>query len=214
MEYVISIIPQMLDGLRTTFEVFVLTIVFSIPLGFLLALGRISSFKPLQAIIAVYVWILRGTPLMLQLFFFYFALPAVGIRFSDFSAAIIAFVCNYAAYFCEIFRSGIQAIPVGQYEAAQTLGMNYLQTLKRIIMPQMFAIILPPLSNETITLVKDTSLVYVLAMNDLMRTTRNIVQRDFDIAPFFVAACFYLAATLVLTVLFDRLEDRYSRYDK
>ncbi|MDY6029685.1 MAG: amino acid ABC transporter permease [Acidaminococcaceae bacterium] len=214
MDYIVSIIPQMFGGLKTTFDVFAFTILFSIPLGFLLAVGRMSSFRPLQAIIAMYVWALRGTPLMLQLFFFYFALPAVGIRFSDFEAAILAFVCNYAAYFCEIFRSGIQAIPVGQYEAAQTLGMNYLQTLRRVIMPQMFAVILPPLSNETITLVKDTSLVYVLAMNDLMRTTRNIVQRDFDITPFFVAACFYLAATLFLTVVFDRLENKYSRYDK
>ena len=204
----------MFSGIQVTFEVFICTICLSIPFGLLLALGRMSNITPLQKIIGFYVWVLRGTPLMLQLFFFYFALPAVGILLSDFSAAVVAFVCNYAAYFCEIFRSGIGAIPKGQYEAAHTLGMSYTQTMRRIIMPQVFRIILPPLSNETITLVKDTSLVYVLAMNDLMRTTSNLVQRDFNILPFAVAAAFYLLCTLVFTVLFDHLEKHFSRYVK
>ncbi len=214
MDYVIRIIPQMFEGSIVTAQIFFCTIILSLPLGLILSLGRVSRFKVLQSIIAFYVWIMRGTPLMLQLLFFYFALPAVGVRFDDFTAAMIAFVLNYAAYFCEIFRSGIQAIPKGQYEAAHTLGMNYVQTMRRIIMPQVFRIILPPVSNETITLVKDTSLVYVLAMNDLMRTTRNLVQRDFDITPFLVAGVFYLLATLVLTVMFEKLEQRFSRYDQ
>lgn len=214
MDYVIRIIPQMLEGSIVTAQIFFCTIILSLPLGFILSIGRVSRFKLIQKLIAFYVWIMRGTPLMLQLLFFYFALPAVGIRFDDFTAAMIAFVLNYAAYFCEIFRSGIQAIPKGQYEAAHTLGMNYIQTMRRIIMPQVFRIILPPVSNETITLVKDTSLVYVLAMNDLMRTTRNLVQRDFDITPFLVAGVFYLLATLVLTVMFEKLEQRFSRYDQ
>lgn len=214
MDYVIRIIPQMFEGCIVTAQIFFCTIILSLPLGLILSLGRVSRFKPLQGIIAFYVWIMRGTPLMLQLLFFYFALPAVGIRFDDFTAAMIAFVLNYAAYFCEIFRSGIQAIPKGQYEAAHTLGMNYVQTMRRIIMPQVFRIILPPVSNETITLVKDTSLVYVLAMNDLMRTTRNLVQRDFDITPFLVAGVFYLLATLVLTIMFEKLEQRFSKYDQ
>jgi len=154
---------------------------------------------------------LRGSPLMLQMLFVYFALPSIGIYFEDFTAAIIAFVLNYAAYFCEIFRSGIQAVPKGQYEAAHALGMNYWQTLTRIIMPQVFRIVLPPISNETITLIKDTSLVYVLAMNDLMRTTRNLVQRDFSIVPFLVAAVFYLLATLIFTLGFERLERYFNR---
>ena len=214
MDYVIRIIPQMFEGSIVTAQIFFCTIILSLPLGLILSLGRVSRFKVLQSIIAFYVWIMRGTPLMLQLLFFYFALPAVGVRFDDFTAAMIAFVLNYAAYFCEIFRSGIQAIPKGQYEAAHTLGMNYVQTMRRIIMPQVFRIILPPVSNETITLVKDTSLVYVLAMNDLMRTTRNLVQRDFDITPFLVAGVFYLLATLVLTVMFEKLEQRFSRNDQ
>lgn len=214
MDYIIRIIPQMLDGSIVTAQVFLITIVLSIPLGVLLSLGRVSSITLLQKVIGLYVWLLRGTPLMLQLFFVYYALPAVGIRLDDFEAALVAFVLNYAAYFCEIFRAGIQAVPKGQYEAARTLGMDYVQTMRRIVLPQVFRLILPPVSNETITLVKDTSLVYVLAMNDLMRTTRNLVQRDFDITPFLVAGVFYLLATLVLTMLFERLEKRFSRYDQ
>ncbi len=214
MDYIIKIIPQMLEGSIVTAQVFLITIVLSIPLGVLLSLGRVSSITLLQKVIGLYVWLLRGTPLMLQLFFVYYALPAVGIRLDDFEAALVAFVLNYAAYFCEIFRAGIQSVPKGQYEAARTLGMNYVQTMRRIILPQVFRLILPPVSNETITLVKDTSLVYVLAMNDLMRTTRNLVQRDFDITPFLVAGVFYLLATLVLTMLFERLEKRFSRYDQ
>lgn len=213
MDYVMNIIPQMLDGCLVSFQVFIITIVLSIPLGVLLSLGRVSGIKPLQALIGCYVWILRGTPLMLQIFFVYFVLPSVGIRLPDFESAIVAFVLNYAAYFCEIFRAGIQAIPQGQYEAAHTLGMNYVQTMRRIVLPQVVRIILPPISNETITLVKDTSLVYVLAMNDLMRTARNLVQRDFSITPFIVAAVFYLVATLILTFVFEKLEKRFSKYD-
>lgn len=214
MDYIIRIIPQMLEGSIVTAQVFLITIVLSIPLGVLLSLGRVSSITLLQKVIGLYVWLLRGTPLMLQLFFVYYALPAVGIRLDDFEAALVAFVLNYAAYFCEIFRAGIQAVPKGQYEAARTLGMDYVQTMRRIVLPQVFRLILPPVSNETITLVKDTSLVYVLAMNDLMRTTRNLVQRDFDITPFLVAGVFYLLATLVLTMLFERLEKCFSRYDQ
>ena len=217
MDYIISIIPQMLLGTVDTLRLFFITIVLAIPLGILLAFCRVSSFKILRNVVAAYVYVLRGTPLMLQLLFVYFGLPfipVIGIRLDDFPAAVLAFVLNYGAYFCEIFRAGIQAIPKGQYEAAKTLGMNYVQTMKRIILPQVFKIILPPVSNETITLVKDTSLVYVLAMNDLMRTARNLVQRDFSITPFIVAAVFYLLATLILTLVFERLEKRFSRYDQ
>ena len=198
MDYIISIIPQMLLGTVDTLRLFFITIVLAIPLGILLAFCRVSSFKILRNAVAAYVYVLRGTPLMLQLLFVYFGLPfipVIGIRLDDFPAAVLAFVLNYGAYFCEIFRAGIQAIPKGQYEAAKTLGMNYVQTMKRIILPQVFKIILPPVSNETITLVKDTSLIYVLAMNDLLRTTRNLVQRDFNIMPFVVAAVFYLVMT-------------------
>ena len=208
MDYIISILPQMWLGTIETLKLFFITIILSIPLGILLALARVSSLSSLRSAVGVYVWLLRGTPLMLQLLFVYYGLPfipGIGIRLDDFQAAIFAFVLNYAAYFCEIFRAGIQAIPKGQYEAARTLGMNYVQTMRRIVLPQV--------SNETITLVKDTSLIYVLAMNDLLRTTRNLVQRDFSITPFLVAGVFYLLMTLVLTYGFDKLEKRFSKYD-
>ncbi len=216
MDYIISIIPQMLMGTVDTLRLFFITIVLAIPLGILLAFCRVSSFKLLRDIVAAYVYVLRGTPLMLQLLFVYFGLPfipVIGVRLDDFPAAVLAFVLNYGAYFCEIFRAGLQAIPKGQFEAAKTLGMNYAQTMRRIILPQVFKIILPPVSNETITLVKDTSLIYVLAMNDLLRTTRNLVQRDFNIMPFVVAAVFYLVMSMILTYGFNKLEKHFARWD-
>ena len=216
MDYIISIIPQMLMGTVDTLRLFFITIVLAIPLGIILAFCRISPFKLLRDVVAAYVYVLRGTPLMLQLLFVYFGLPfipVIGVRLDDFPAAVLAFVLNYGAYFCEIFRAGLQAIPKGQFEAAKTLGMNYTQTMRRIILPQVFKIILPPVSNETITLVKDTSLIYVLAMNDLLRTTRNLVQRDFNIMPFVVAAVFYLVMTLILTYGFNKLEKHFARWD-
>ncbi|HAT97702.1 MAG: amino acid ABC transporter permease [Acidaminococcaceae bacterium] len=216
MDYIISIIPQMLMGTVDTLRLFFITIVLAIPLGILLAFCRVSSFSLLRNVVAAYVYVLRGTPLMLQLLFVYFGLPfipVIGVRLDDFPAAVLAFALNYGAYFCEIFRAGIQAIPKGQYEAAKTLGMNYVQTMRRIILPQVFKIILPPVSNETITLVKDTSLIYVLAMNDLLRTTRNLVQRDFNIMPFVVAGVFYLVMTLILTYGFNKLEKHFARWD-
>ena len=216
MDDIISIIPQMLMGTVDTLRLFFITIVLAIPLGILLAFCRVSSFKLLRDVVAAYVYVLRGTPLMLQLLFVYFGLPfipVIGVRLDDFPAAVLAFVLNYGAYFCEIFRAGLQAIPRGQFEAAKTLGMNYAQTMKRIILPQVFKIILPPVSNETITLVKDTSLIYVLAMNDLLRTTRNLVQRDFNIMPFVVAAVFYLVMSMVLTYGFNKLEKHFARWD-
>ncbi len=203
----------MLDGSEITLEIFAVTLVLALPLGMLAALGRLSQLKLLSRLVEFYVWIMRGTPLMLQLLFVYFALPMVGIRLPDLAAALLAFTLNYAAYFAEIFRAGIQSVPRGQYEAARTLGMSYPQTMRRIILPQVFRMVLPPVSNETINLVKDTSLVYILAMNDLLRVARTIVQREFDMTPFLIAAVFYLAMTFVLTWGFKKLEAYYGKYD-
>ena len=136
----------------------------------------------------------------------------VGVRLNDLSSALLAFTMNYAAYFAEIFRAGIQSIPRGQYEASKTLGFTYVQTMRHIIIPQMIARVLPPVSNETINLVKDTSLIYILAMNDLLRVARTIVQREFDMTPFVIAAVFYLVMTFVLTWVFNRLEAHYAKY--
>ena len=217
MDYIATILPPLLQGSAVTLQVFLITLVLAVPLGLGLALVRISRFKFLGGLVNGYIWLMRGTPLMLQMLFIYFALPfipVIGVRLPDFPSAILAFVLNYSAYFAEIFRAGIQSIDRGQYEGAKVLGLSYPQTMRRIVLPQVIKRILPPMSNETITLVKDTSLIYVLAMNDLLRAARGIVQRDFTTSPFVVAAAFYLIMTLVLTYGFQRLEKKYAVYDE
>ncbi|WP_298587892.1 amino acid ABC transporter permease [uncultured Selenomonas sp.] len=214
MEQIMGTALLMTEGAQITLEIFCVTLLLSLPLGLLVALCRISKLGPLRLLMEFYIWLMRGTPLMLQLLFVYFALPMVGIRLPDIAAALLAFTLNYAAYFAEIFRAGIQSIGRGQYEAAKSLGMTYTQTMRRIIVPQMIRHVLPPVSNETINLVKDTSLIYILAMNDLLRVARTIVQREFDMTPFFVAAVFYLAMTFVLTWGFKKLEAYYGKYDE
>ena len=216
MSYLLDILSPLLQGTQVTLQVFLLTLLLALPLGLGLALLRLSRRAWLGRLVSGYVWLMRGTPLMLQMLFIYFALPfvpVVGIRLPDFPAAILAFTLNYAAYFAEIFRAGIQSVDRGQYEASKVLGLNYVQTMRRIVLPQMVKRILPPLSNETITLIKDTSLIYVLAMNDLLRAARGIVQRDFTTSPFVVAAAFYLLMTLVLTWAFQRMEKKVAVYD-
>ena len=212
MDKTLDTIRLMLEGSGITLEIFCVTLALSLPLGLFVALGRLSHFRPLSRILEIYIWIMRGTPLMLQLLFVYFALPMVGILLPDIAAALLAFVLNYAAYFAEIFRAGIQAVPRGQFETARVLGMSGPLTMRRIILPQVLRITLPPVSNETINLVKDTSLVYILAMNDLLRVARTIVQREFDMTPFLIAGIFYLAMTAVLTYGFKKLEAHYGRY--
>jgi len=214
MDHLANTVLQMLEGSELTLEIFCITLVLSLPLGMLAALGRLSKLRPLSRVVELYIWIMRGTPLMLQLLFVYFALPMIGIKLPDIAAALLAFTLNYAAYFAEIFRAGIQSVPKGQYEAAKTLGMSYSQTMRRIILPQVIRMVLPPISNETINLVKDTSLIYILAMNDLLRVARTIVQREFDMTPFVIAGIFYLVMTAVLTWGFKRLEAHYGRYAK
>ncbi|HPE03463.1 MAG TPA: amino acid ABC transporter permease [Thauera sp.] len=216
MDYILSILGPLAEGSLVTLQLFLITLLLAVPLGLGLALVRISRFRVASQAVNGYIWLMRGTPLMLQMLFIYYALPfvpGVGIRLPDFPAAIVAFALNYAAYFAEIFRAGIQSIDRGQYEGAKVLGFSYGQTMRRIVLPQVIKRILPPMSNETITLIKDTSLIYVLALNDLLRAARGIVQRDFTITPFIVAAGFYLIMTLVLTWLFQRLEKRHAVYD-
>ncbi|HNL42508.1 MAG TPA: amino acid ABC transporter permease [Ottowia sp.] len=215
MDYLLRILPPLLDGAGVTLGLFFITLALSLPLGLALALARLSRFAALRHAVSGFIWLMRGTPLMLQLLFVYYALPfvpVIGVRLPDYPAAVVAFTLNYAAYFAEILRAGIQSIDRGQYEGAKALGMSYAQTMRRIVMPQVWRGSLPPLANETITLVKDTSLIYVLALNDLLRAARGIVQRDFSITPFVVAAAFYLLMTLVLTWIFQRLERRHATH--
>ena len=214
MDSLLHTVLLMLEGTEITLTIFTITLVLALPIGLLAALARISGFKPLSLLMEFYIWLMRGTPLMLQLLFVYFALPMVGIMLPDMAAALLAFTLNYAAYFAEIFRAGILSISKGQFEAAKSLGMTYPQTMRRIVIPQMIRYVLPPVSNETINLVKDTSLIYILAMNDLLRVARTIVQREFDMTPFVVAGVFYLAMTFILTWVFKKLEAHYAKYDQ
>src|SRR5262245_17217985 len=153
MDYLLKILPPLLEGTGVTLQVFGITFVLAVPLGLALALGRISRWGVLRQAVNAYIWLMRGTPLMLQMLFIYFALPfvpVIGVRLPDFPAAIVAFVLNYAAYFAEIFRAGIQSIDRGQYEGAKALGFTYAQTMRRIVLPQMVRRVLPPVANETI----------------------------------------------------------------
>lgn len=211
-DYIINTAIAITKGFKVTYSLLFTTLLLSLPLGLLVALARISKSRLLQYVSGTYIWLLRGTPLLLQVFFIYFGLPAFGITFDSMTAAIVAFSLNYAAYFAEIFRSGIQSIDRGQYESADVLGLSYPQTMKRIIIPQMAKRVLPPVSNEVITLVKDTALVFGIGLLDTLRTAQIIVTRDFNITAFVIAGIFYLINTLILTIVFNRLEQKYSYY--
>ncbi len=204
----------MLEGSVMTVKLFVITLVLSLPLGLPFALGSNSRILPVKALCRAYVWIFRGTPLLLQLFFFYFFFPLVlGLQISGFAAAVLTYVLNYAAYFAEIYRGGINSIDKGQYEAAHALGLSRRQTMLDIIMPQTMKAILPPVVNEAITLVKDTALASTLPIVELMKATNSAVNGTTSMIPFFCAAAIYLIMTFVLTVLAGRLEKYFKRYD-
>lgn len=215
LDYFTSILKPMLQGSQMTILLFFISIVLSIPLGFLLTLAVKSRFKPLSWLAQAYIYIMRGTPLLLQLLIICFGLPMIpGIGqylvLDRFTAACIGFILNYAAYFAEIFRGGLLAIDKGQYEAAQVLGLNKFQTTTRIILPQMFRIAIPALANESVTLVKDTALLYAVAVPELLHYAETAVNRDFTIFPFFVAGAIYLIMTLVLTLIFKWIEHRFT----
>lgn len=213
-DYLVSILKPMLEGARATILLFVIAIVASIPLGFLLTLAVNSKFKPLSWLANTYIYLMRGTPLLLQLLFFVFGLPLIPVIgeyliMDRFAAAALAFVLNYAAYFAEIFRGGLLSIDKGQYEAAQVLGLNKWQTTTRIVIPQMIRIALPALANESVTLVKDTALLYAVAVPELLHFAQTAVNRDFTIVPFVMAGIIYLLITAVLTLVFKWLERRF-----
>lgn len=198
-----------LKGLGLTVNLYMLTMVFSLPLGVLLSLGRLKNKGLLNNIILFYTSLFRGTPLLLQLFFVYYGIPMiVGIRFTPFMAAVVTFIINYAAYFCEIFRGSILGIDNGQYEAAKVLGMSYWQTMVRIIIPQSLITALPPLSNEAIALIKDTSLVSAIGMAEILRNSKELVTRDFSVVPFIICAVLYLLMSVVVIAFFKKLEEK------
>ena len=212
MEKLFDIFLLMLDGTQITLEIFFVTLLLSLPLGMMAALGRLSSLKIISRIVEFYIWIMRGTPLMLQLLFVYFALPMIGIRLPDIAAALLAFTLNYAAYFAEIFRGGIEAIPKGQYEAAEILGYGKTQTFFRIILPQVIKTILPSVTNEVITLVKDTSMAFTLAYNEMFSLAKQIAASQTSFMPFVIAGVFYFIANYVVAFVMEFIEKKLSYY--
>ncbi|WP_400162041.1 amino acid ABC transporter permease [Brevibacillus sp. TJ4] len=214
IDYLITITVPMLEGAQMTVLLFLIAIICSIPLGFLITLMAKSSNRGLAGFAHAYIYVMRGTPLLLQLLFICFGLPLLPfigeyLVMDRFVAACVGFVLNYAAYFAEIFRGGLLAIDKGQYEAAQVLGFSKWQTTRKIILPQMFRVALPAVANESITLVKDTALLYAVAVPELLHFAQTAVNRDFTIVPFFIAGVIYLLMTLVLTMFFKWLEKRY-----
>lgn len=212
MQYIFDILPSLLNGSLVTLQVFFVVLILSIPLGVVLAFLMQLPFKPLHWLLNIYIWIMRGTPLLLQLIFLYYVLPSAGISFERMPAAIIAFTLNYAAYFAEIFRGGIEAIPTAQYEAAKVLKLSQFQTIQHIILPQVFKIVLPSVFNEVINLVKDSSLVYVLGIQDLLQESQIASNRDAMLTPMFIAGAIYLALIGLVTILAKRVEKYFNYY--
>lgn len=212
MNYIAQILPSLLKGSVVTLQVFFIVLVLSIPLGALFAFLMRIPFKPLQWFLNLYVWIMRGTPLLLQLIFLYYVLPSAGISFDRMPAAIIAFTLNYAAYFAEIFRGGIETIPKGQYEAAKVLKLTQMQTIFSIILPQVFKVVLPSVFNEVINLVKDSSLVYVLGIQDLLLESQVASNRDASLLPVFIAGAIYLLLIGIVTIISKTVEKRFNYY--
>lgn len=210
-----TMLAQLGAGMLKSMGIFFWTVVLSIPLGLFVSFGRMSKNSVIRNIVKIYISVMRGTPLMLQLMIVYyspFLLFGMNIRTFRFPAIIIGFTINYAAYFAEIFRSGIESMPVGQYEAAQLLGYSKSQTFMKIILPQVIKRILPAVTNEVITLVKDTSLAFSLAYMEMFTIAKQIVAKDSTFVPFIVAAVFYYVFNFVVAAVMENIEKRMSYY--
>ena len=214
MELFLEVTLKLLHGFGTTCALFILTLLFALPLGLIISFGTMSKFKPLSAVTKVFVWIVRGIPLMLQVFIVFYVPGFFGINIlikHRFLSATIAFVINYACYFSEIYRAGIEAIPIGQTEAGLVLGMTKFQIFTRVTLQQVFKRIIPPMGNEIITLVKDTALARVISVIDIIKEAEKFAAKAI-IWPLFYTAVFYLIFVGVLTLLFGYLEKKQSYY--
>lgn len=223
MEQFLQILTQLTEGFGNTLLLFAVTLLGAIPLGLLLALGSLSAFKPLQYLIKGIIWVIRGTPLMLQILLVSFLPMALGIKTKDVAAffdirvgavlfwfVAVAFVINYACYFSEIYRAGIQSIPSGQYEAGKVLGLTKQEIFFKIILVQALKRIFPPMGNEIITLVKDTALAQILGVVDLLNAANHAVNEFVVLTPFLYAASFYLIFNGLLTLLFSYVEKKFE----
>ena len=205
------------SGMIVSLKIFCLTLLFSLPLGLIVAFGRMSKNVILRSIIKVYISIMRGTPLMLQLMVVYFGPYYIfGIRISNnyrFYATLIGFALNYSAYFAEIYRGGIESMPRGQYEAAQLLGYTKVQTFMKIILPQVIKRILPSVTNEIITLVKDTSLAFAIGYSEMFTTAKAWASKETNMIPYAGAAVFYYIFNLVVAMIMEHIEKRLNYYE-
>ena len=212
-EALLQLLRTLQSGMANTLFIFAATLVFSIPLGMVLALLRMNRHRVVSMPVALYILVMRGTPLMLQIFAIYFAIPMLtGMNLDRMAATVVAFSLNYAAYFAEIFRGGMMSIPVGQHEASKVLGLTKAQTFFHVVLPQVVKRVLLPVSNEVITLVKDTSLANVIAVGELFRAAKNESSRTASIEPLFAAGLFYLLMNGVVTRFFSAVNRRMASY--
>lgn len=206
----LTMFEPLMEGFKTTLQFFMLTLIGSIPLGLLLALIEQKLPKWLGSIIRVYVYLFRGTPLLLQMMFVFFGLPFVGIVLGRFESALFTLIINYAAYFVEIFRGGLNAIPSGQYEALKVLSINRLTGLYRVILPQLWQIVMPSVGNEVISLIKDTSLIYILGLDELLKTGRTLANQSASLLPFVYVGITYLLFTGITTLILNKIEQKIA----
>lgn len=215
----LNVTRSLMGGLLTTFQIFIFTLIFSLPLGLVIAFGAMSRFKPLRYLVNLLVWVIRGTPLMLQLIIIFYG-PGLWLGHNIWSgneagritATVVAFSINYACYFSVIFRGGIEGVPAGQREAGQVLGMTKTQIFFRITLLQMVKRVVPPMSNEIITLVKDTSLAFVIGYAELFTLVKRIASREASVLPYVGAAIFYYIFNLVVAVAMEKLEKKMDYY--
>ena len=210
---IVSVTKSILEGLGVVLVLFVVVLAASIPLGYLITLAMKSKFKVLRGLSKTYVYVIRATPLMLQIFFIYFGLPNLpfaSVVLGAFPSAMIGFSLNYAAYFAEIFRGGLLSIDKGQYEACQVLGLSKFQSTVRVIIPQMVRVALPSITNESITLIKDSALMFAISVPEIMQYSKDQVARSGSVVPFIIAFVIYLVINSVLQLFFTWLEKRLS----
>ena len=216
LEQMPIVLPALNAGFLQTLKLFAVTLIGALPLGLVIAFGAMSKFKPLSLFTKLVIWIIRGTPLMLQLLMVFFGPYYVfGINLSSeyrFYAVIIAFSLNYAAYFAEIYRSGIEGIPVGQYEAADVLGYSRMQRYWKILFPQMVKRVIPPVTNEVITLVKDTSLAFAIAYTEMFTLATQVASAKARIMPLFIAGVFYYVFNFVVALVMECVEKKFQYY--
>ncbi len=213
MQLFIKVTMSLLEGLGTTMKIFSLTLLMALPLGLLISLGAMSKFKIIKIPLKMLIWIIRGTPLMLQLIIFGLGPGLMGIMGMDmFLAVIIAFVLNYACYFAEIFRGGIESIPKGQYEAGTVLGYTKIQIFMRIILPQVIKRIIPPMGNEFLTLIKDTSLANTIMIYEITWNAKRMMNSEHILWPLFYSGLFYLILCGIVTVIFNYIEKKLDYY--